>query len=141
MTKAYWLFRYHFTERGNRYSPTFYLAKQFLDLASAWYIALNDNIVPENRYTGEVAPWIITMRRFIDCSYDDVAITDFSSIVSNVSSLNDIVLFATVEEARQWIRDNTDLIEDSATAGTFLINEETTDIDGTVVPATYLVID
>lgn len=113
MTNKYWLFRYFYTERWNRYSPTFYLWKQFEDLATAWIIWLNDTVIPENRYTWEIAPWIKTMRRFISANFDDTKLTevDFNWIVGNVSSMNDIVLFNTPAEAITWIKANTDLIE------------------------------
>lgn len=140
--KTYWLYRYFYTERWNRYSPTYYLGKQFQDMAQAQIIGLNDNEIPEDRYTGEVAPWIITMRRFISCSYDDTKLSeeDFAWIVSNVSSMNDIVLFDTVEEAREWIINNTNLEE--VEEGKFLIYPERVDeITEETLPAEYLEIN
>lgn len=115
MKNIYGLYRHFYTERGNRYPPSFYLGKQFQDLAMAWFISLDDNSILENNYTKEVSPWIKSMRRFIKCSYNQTKLSDieFKSIVDNVSSMNDIVLFDTVELARQWVRDNTDLVETS----------------------------
>ena len=142
MKKAYWLYRYFFTERGNRYSPTYYLGKQFEDLARAKIIALADNLISENRYIWEVAPWIVTMRRFIECSYDETKISEinFKSIVNNVSSMNDIVMFETADEAIQWIRDNTDLIE--VETGKFEISPAwVDDITWEDIPAKYLIIE
>lgn len=142
MKKVYWLYRYFFTEKGNRYSPTFYLGKQFEDLARARIIALADNLIPENKYTWEIATWIITMRRFIDCSYDETKLdlVDFTAIVDNVSSMNDIVMFETVEKARQWVRDNCNLTE--VETGKFETYPAWVDeMTWEDTPAKYLIID
>ena len=140
MTKTYWLYRHFYTERGNRYSPTYYLGKQFEDMAKAKIIALEDNQIPEDRYIGEVAPWIKTMRRFITWTFDETKITaiDFNAIFSNVSSMNDIVMFPTPADAIVWIKKNTDLVE--GTPWNFLISPASTDISWNNIPAVTLTI-
>ena len=141
MTKTYWLYRHFYTERGNRYSPTYYLGKQFEDMAKAQIIALEDNQIPEDRYIGEVAPWIKTMRRFITWTFDETKITaiDFNAIFSNVSSMNDIVMFPTAADAIVWIKKNTDLVEE--TPWKFLISPAWTDITWKQTVAKYLIIN
>ncbi len=139
--KLYWLYRYFYTEKWNRYSPTFYLAKQFKDLAEAKIIWIKDNVIPENRYTWEVVPWIITMRRFLDCTYDDSKITDadFNWILWNVSWMNDIVMFETAAKAIEWIKANTDLVEKEDWV--FVIHEEYEDEMWETIPEKLLIID
>ena len=140
--KLYWLYRHHYTERGNRYSPSYYMSKQFEDLGSAGYAGVFDWFIPEDRYTKELAPGIKSLRRFAYVQFDPTKIDEITmkGIVNNVWSMNDIVLFSTKEEAIQWIIENTNLTQ--IDPNVFEIYPESTDdVTWDVTPAVHLIID
>jgi len=54
--KIYGTYRMVYTNRGVRYSPSFFLDKQFEDYKKAGLTATYDMEIPENRYTKELVP-------------------------------------------------------------------------------------
>jgi len=72
--------------------------------------------------------------------YSDLYTTpeDLTASIQNSGAINSVQVFATAAEAKAWVIANTDLVED---ANGFLVQEAMTDIDGTDIPAKYLVIN
>lgn len=145
MNRVYWTYRVsYYNKWEGRYYPSFRLDQQYADYKEAWLTNTLDNIIPEERYTTELAPWIKKSTRFIIWEYDPLYVdpNKYKLNVQNVGAEFQIEMFATVEVARQWIRDNTDLIEDTVTAGKFLIQDGSVwNIPGAVIPAQYLIIN
>ena len=145
--KLYWTYR---PERiGNvnlwdislnwTYTPSFYLNNQFRDWNEAWLTNVIDLQIPEERYTAEISSWIPKLTRFISCEYDETKVDpiELARSLENVWARFDIDIL-TIEEARQWIRDNTNLQE--VETWKFIINEET-EFDWEIIPAQYLIIE
>ena len=141
MKKIYLTFRQKYTNKGVRYNPSYFLDKMYEDYLNAWLTKLKDTEIPENRYTAELAPWIKKQTKFAVWEYDENYIDKqwFIDNIMNVWSEFGIDVFDTIEEAKQWIRDNTDLVEESD--GVFILQEAWTDIDWEIVEAKYLIID
>lgn len=72
--------------------------------------------------------------------YDEVYVdgAEFAKSVAAVGARFQIEMFQTPEEARVWIRSNTDLVEEEP--GKFLIHPAGTGIDGKPIEAKYLTI-
>ncbi len=141
--KIYWTFRQYYTNKWVRYNPSYFLNKQYQDYLEAGLTKTLDTIIPENRYTAELAPWIKKMTRFIIWEYDEQYIdpTNFSNNIKNVWAQFNISMFDTVDDTITWIKDNTDLKEDSDTAWKFEIYPESKDEDWNTIPAKYLIIE
>lgn len=123
------------------YTPSFFLDWQFADYKAAWLTKILDTEIPEDRYTWEIAPWFRKLTRFIMAYYNEDYIIkeDFEKSVSSVGSDFKIEIFWTIEEAKIWIRNNTDLQEVSEWK--FLIYPETTWINWEVIEAKFLTIE
>jgi len=151
MNKIYWTYRMKYTNRWVKYHPSFYLNKMYQDYLDAWLTNFNDTILPENRYTSEIAPWIKKMTRFAIWEYnsDYVNVDDFKANVIRVWSEFQIDMFDTPTDAIQRLKDNTDLTVSNETkddnwviiAATFEIYPERTDEDWNTIPAKTLVIE
>lgn len=149
--KVYWTYRHKWTNNWVRYTPSYFLDKQFADYLKAWLTATLDNEIPENRYTAEITPWIKKQTRFIIWEYEDTVINavDFSNSIKNVWAEFAIQIFPTTTDAITWIKANTDLKLISETTDTnwvvitakFEINPAWTDMNGQATPAKYLIID
>lgn len=122
------------------YTPAFFLGNQFADYEAAGLTKILDQEIPEERYVSEIAPGVPKLTRFIVGEYDEAYVNgaDFAKSVQAVGARFQIEMFPTVEEARVWVRDNTDLVETEP--GTFLISEATIGIMGEEIPARYIVI-
>ena len=123
------------------YIPSMYLPNQFADWTNAWLTKIIDNIIPEENYTWEIIPWIPKLTRFILAEYNEAYVdwAELSRSITNVWARFNIDMFTDIEIARQWIRDNTNLVEEAI--GKFLISEETTWMNEEVIPAKYLIIE
>ena len=141
--RIYGTFRQYYTNRWVRYNPSFYLNNMYQDYLEAGLTKTIDNIIPENRYTAELAPGINKMTRFAVWEYDDTYVNwdEFKANIQAVWAQFNIQMFDTVDEAIAWIKANTDLVEDSNTAWKFELYPEHTDEDWNTIPATYLVIN
>lgn len=109
------------TSLNGNYSMSFFLANQYADYLEAWLISINDNLW-EDRYTKELAPWIKDLREFVSFSYNDTYVSDelINTIIWKVCNRFDLFLL-TAEEAKTFLKEHTDLIEESD--GKFLVNE------------------
>ena len=122
------------------YTPSFFLNNQFADWNKAWLTNVIDNIIPEESYILEVAPWVKKLTRFIMCEYNEQYVdqTELARSLKNIWARFDIDIFTDIETARQRIRTNTNLQE--VETGKFLIREATNEF-WTEVPAEYLEIN
>jgi YD repeat-containing protein len=92
----------------------------------------------EGNPTGETTP---KQTRFAIAWFQDKALTRelFEASLNQVGGETGLDIFPTVEEARQWIRDNTDLVESEP--GKFLIREAYFDtLANEQKPAEYLTV-
>lgn len=142
------------TVKNGGYRPAQYLNSQFADWnrAGLTNVIDGDEAIPNDRYvgtlpvfkdgvpTGETTP---KLTRLIIGEYEDAVVEpeEFKVSLANVGAKWDIQPFATVEDARAWVRSNTSLVEEADTPGKFLISEESTGMMGEQVPAKYLVIE
>lgn len=148
--KLYWTCRYErITQPYNlewwislnwTYTPWFYLNNQFADWNKAWLTNVIDNVIPEENYIWEIAPWIPKLTRFIMCEYNEVYVdsTELARSLKNVWSRFDIDIL-TSEEMIVWIKANTSLQEVSPWK--FLISSETTWINWEIIEAIFLTIE
>ena len=95
------------------YSPSYFFDKMFSDYLNAWLSKINDQDIRESQYTSELVPWVPKLTRFMTCEYNGNYITQESMVQSLNTTGSEfyISIFETVEEARQRIRDNTNLVE------------------------------
>jgi hypothetical protein len=128
------------TTKNGPYYPAQYLNSQYADWNAAGLTNCVDRFIPEERYTGEIAPGIPKLTRFIIGEYDEMKADPaaFSASIAKVGAKWDIKMFATPEEAAQWVRDNTDLVEEAP--GKFLIHPAGNDPFRGEFPAKYLII-
>lgn len=119
-----------------RYTLSYFLDQQYADYVSVGVTSIKDLIIWDERYTKEVVPWVKNLRRFAVLEANWIDINEFRDNIVKIGASFDINTFATTEEARQWIRDNTDLAEE--TPWNFVLSEEATDIMGQAVPKKYL---
>ena len=103
----------------------YFLNNQFADWNKAWLTNVIDNIISEDKYIWEVAPWIPKLTRFIMCEYDEnyVVADELARSLKNVWSRFDIDIL-TSEEIITWLKENTSLPEVSQWK--FLIYPEAT---------------
>ena len=120
------------------YTASFYLNNQFADWNKAWLTNVIDNIIPEDKYIWEIAPWIPKLTRFIMCEYNEkyVVADELARSLKNVWSRFDIDIL-TSEEIIVWIKANTSLQEVSPWK--FIISEQS-EIMWEIIPAQYLII-
>lgn len=108
----------------------------FQDYKEAWLTSINDFLITEDRYVWELVPWVKKKNRLMKADYNDIYVSEEefkNSLISTWSEFH-ISLFNNNEEVKQWIRDNTDLIEESD--GKFVVNEATEEY-----PINYLIIE
>lgn len=122
------------------YTPAPFLNNQFADWNSAWLTNVVDNIIPEDKYNWEIAPWIKKLTRFILCEYNETYVDplELSRSLTNVGARFNIDML-NVSEAREWVRNNTSLEEVSEWK--FKLSDETTSITWEVIPEQYLIIE
>lgn len=123
------------------YTPAMFLNNQFWDWNKAGLTNLIDNIIPEDRYTWEVVPWIKKLTRFLMFEYNETYVDpiELQRSAENVWRRFDIAM-QDIETIRQWIRDNTNLEE--LDPWKFLINPEMPWlIDWEIIPAQYLIVE
>ncbi len=139
MTKLYANYRKtYFNKWAWGYTPWYLADQQFSDYN--WLIVLKDNEVPESNYTKVNANWMKNLTKFLTYELIDwVDIEEFRKSVSLISGQNCIELFDTVEEAREDIRDRTDLVEKEAWI--FIIHEEYVDEEWETIPEKLLEIN
>ena len=96
---------------------------------------IDDNEVP----TGEFVP---KLTRFVRLNYSDAFTNaeDLTASIEKTGANTGVQVFATAEDAKIWLRSNTNLQEDEGKTGTFLISEAHTGMMGEDVPARYLTI-
>lgn len=147
--KVYWTYRpqviwtinlWNWNSLNWNYTPSFYLDWQFADYKEAGLTKTIDNIIPEDRYTWEIIPWVKKLTRFIIWEYNELYINwaEFARSVSAVGAEFQIEMFTTAEEACEWVRSNTNLQE--VETGKFLISEAS-EFNWEVIEAKYLLID
>ncbi len=142
MKKIYWTYRHKWTNTWVRYTPSYFLDKQFSDFLEAGLTKTLDNEISENRYTSEIVPWIKKQTRFLIWEYNEkyIKAEDLSKSITNVWAEFNIKIFNTTIEAIDWIKKNTDLVE--KTPWTFIIREEHINkISWETIPTEYLIID
>jgi len=122
------------------YDASFFLNSQFGEWNKAGLTNIIDwsQLIPENRYTWEIAPWIKKLTRFLICEYNEEYVdpVELSRSITNVWARFNIEMLD-VESSKKWIRDNTDLIEESDWE--FVIEEARTIMD-IEYPKQYLII-
>ena len=146
--KLYWFYRPEviWTKNLNdislnwKYTLNFIVNWQYADWVNAWLISIKDMEIPQDRYTAEIVPWIKDLREFIYMEYNEqvVDINLATTIINKIGARFDLELLD-IETAKKFIREHTDLVEENDWK--FLISPETTDIDWTIIPAKYLIID
>ena len=145
MTKIYFTYRRCWTERWVRQDVSFYNDKQYADYVQAWLVSMVDweNFIPDDRYTKEVSAWtwIIRLRRAWYLQVNDASLVQWAkNKLNNIAKQFDLQI-KTSDEMIAWIKDKTNLVEDTVTAGKFLIQEESVWIWSETIPAQYLLID
>jgi len=140
MKSLFATYRPVYSNNTSMYTPSYFLDKQFADYKEAGLTATLDNEIPVDRYTTEIAPGIKKQTRFMvgEFNADYIAEDDYRESVAQVGSQFQIEVFATPEEACDWIRDNTDLVEEET--GKFLIHAASEGMDGEEIEAKYLII-
>lgn len=128
------------TSLNGVYTASAFLNNQFADWNKAGLTNVIDQQIPEEAYIGEIVPWIPKLTRFIMCEYNEnyVDPVELQRSLENVWARFNIDVLS-VEEAREWVRDNTSLLE--VAQWKFKLSDETTGIDWQVIPANYLVIE
>lgn len=149
MQKLYWTYRperiispydlWNNISLNWTYTASFFLNNQFADWNKAWLTNVIDNVIPEDKYIWEIAPWIPKLTRFIMCEYNEAYVdsTELARSLKNVWSRFDIDIL-TSEEMIVWIKANTSLQEVSQWK--FLIYPETTWINWEIIEAKFLTI-
>lgn len=122
------------------YTCGFFLSSQFWDWAQAGLTKILDMEIPEEKYTGEVVPWVKKLTRFVMCEYNELYVdpAELSRSLTNVGARFDITVFATPTEATAWLKANTNLVE--RTPWVFVISEATVGMMGENIPEKLLTI-
>lgn len=122
------------------YTCGFFLSNQFGDWSQAGLTKILDQEIPEERYTGDVVPWVKKLTRVVLCEYNETYVdpVELTRSLTNVWARFNIEVFSTLEEAKTWIRANTNLIERED--GVFVISEETIGMDGETMPERLLIV-
>lgn len=97
------------------YTASFYLNWQFADWTISGLTKVTDLQIPEERYTSEIVSWVKKLTRWIECEYNEAYVdaVELQRSLENVWARFNVDVFSTLEEARQWVRDNTDLVEET----------------------------
>lgn len=132
MKKIYWTYRpVQYRQpvdiNGNTtlngwYTPSGKLSFQFYDWTQAGLTVIKDSLIPEDKYTGEIVPWVKKLTRFIVGEYNETYVdpVEFGRSMENTGAEFNIDIFDTPELAKEWVRANTSLVEESE--GKFLIS-------------------
>lgn len=110
------------TVRNGGYRPAQYLNSQFADWNRAGLTNVLDSEIPEDKYVGTLPVFVDgvpngettpKLTRFIVGEYESAVVEPeaFKVSIANVGAKWDIQPFATAEDARVWVRSNTDLPE------------------------------
>ena len=101
------------------------------------YVGRIPKIGRDEQPTGETVP---KLTRFVRMEYSDLFTnaTDLTASIEKTGGITGVQVFATPEEAAEWVRANTSLAE--VEPGKFLVREAHTDMMGAEVPAQYLTI-
>lgn len=114
------------------YSTEFFNQGQFADFALANIVKISHPI-PNDRYVGKIpvigederptGEFVPKLTRFVMLRYSDVYTnaSDLTASIENTGANTGVQVFATVEEAREWVRSNTSLVEEEE--GKFLVRE------------------
>jgi len=114
MKKIYWTYRrIHIIWQAWLFWPAEFLNKQYEDYYKAWLTSINDTPIENIKYSKEIILWIIKLKRLIIWEYNENIIneSDFINNIKNVWLTYQIEMFNNLEDVKQWIRDNTNLIE------------------------------
>lgn len=122
-----------------RYTLSYFLEQQYADYLTAWITKIKDLLISDERYTKEVVPWIKNLRRFAVLEANGIDVNEFKNNVIKIWATFDINDLSNIEEARQWIRDNTDILEE--TPWNFILNEQSEWMNWEVIPKQILTID
>ena len=117
------------------YTPAFFLSNQFADFEEAGLTKILDTVIQEEKYTGEIAPGVKKLTRFIVGEYNENYVNgiDFANNVAKVGAEFNIEIFPDNASCAEWLRKNTSCVEKSPNV--FDLSDEYTDIMGNVVPA------
>lgn len=140
MANKYFTYRPTFLNQwAGRYTPSYFTNQQYSDYVEAWLTSIQDCLIWDNRYTKETIPWIKNLRRFgiMTCNEQYINPDEFANNLLKIGATFNIILI-TNEEAKQYLRDCTDLKE--IEEGKFEISAET-EFNGEIIPAEYLIID
>lgn len=134
------------------YTTEFWNFGQFEDFAHANIVRL-DMPIPMDAYVGKIpviddneqptGEFVPKLTRFVRLNYSDLFTNsaDLTASIEKTGANTGVQVFATVEDARVWVRANTNLQEDELKTGTFLISQSHTGMMGEQVPARYLTIE
>lgn len=105
------------------YTPSYFFDVMFADYKAAGLTWIDDYSVTDEMYVWELVPWVPKLTRLLIGNYNDdyVSESDFRSSLLTTGSEFHISLFNTVDEAKQRVRDNTNLVEESD--GKFILSE------------------
>lgn len=147
--KLYWFYRpdyiwnfdfQNWTSLNWKYTLSFWLSWQYADYVKAWVITIKDMEVPTDRYTKEIVPWIKDLREFVIYEYNSDYVDEalMNKIIWKIWQRFDLELL-TIEEAKSFIRKNTDLKE--VEEWKFLIQDKTIWLNWEDIEARYLIIN
>lgn len=112
----------------DRHSPSFFLNNELEDYIQAWIFSIHDMEIGDEQYTNYLAPWIKNQARFFRAEYNEQYVTpEYLDMVLNKRLSIFYIQTLLVEDARQWLRDNTSLTEPSTWV--FLVNEADWEIE------------
>ena len=133
------------------YDLQFFNSGMFEDFKNANIVKLTQPI-SEDKYNWviplinnqEQVIWTIPkLTRFCVLEYSDIYTTEeyLKASIEKSWAINNVTTFTTIEEAKQWVRDNTTLTE-TETPWTFIISDETTNpLTWEIIPQELLVIN
>jgi hypothetical protein len=120
------------------YHPSYFLNGMFAEYTALGLTKIIDGdlAIPESRYTAEIFPWVKKLSRFIIGEYNENYV-DRDSFIASIRSVGQEfqIHVLTDDEARAWISENTDLVEDE---NGFKISDEVEDPILGIIPARYL---
>lgn len=120
------------------YSPSYFFNKMFEDYLNSWLSKISDSFINDINYTWELVPWVPKLTRFLIGEYDERYIkeAEFKQSLLNTWFEFSIYLFDTAEQAKERLKENTDLIE--VENGKFEISRWFDDMG---IEPVYLIID
>ena len=123
MAKLYWTYRRKFTNSGCVYDISYFLDKELQDYRNAGIMSVTDSEISDKRFTAELTPGNKSLTRFFVGDYNEAHVpAEQLQLIKDKLRIEFYALFFdTAEEARQRLRDNTDLEETET--GTFKIQD------------------